>query len=134
MQKKIKNILGAVIIGGSILTCGTSALAATDPVSPSPAYTEACHGKHHFQDMMSDLVVKKIISQEQADKWVEFRKSKMAERKAEREKLKSMSKEERRAYWQKEKPKRLEEVVKAGIITQEQADQIKELWSKKCAQ
>lgn len=134
MKRKIKNLLGAVIIGGSIFSFGTSALANVESVNPNQMQTQISHGKHHFSDMMTDLVSKKIISQEQADKWKEFRQSKISERQAEREKIKNMTKEERRAYWQKEKPKRLDEVVKAGIITQEQANQIKELWSKNCQQ
>lgn len=134
MQSKIKNLLGAAIIGGSIMSFGTSALANVEPTNPNQVYTQVPHEKHHFNDMMTDLVAKKIISQEQADKWVEFRKAKMPERQAEREKIKNMTKEERRAYWQNERPKRLDEVVKAGIISQEQANKIKELWCQNCKQ
>lgn len=130
--QKFKSFLGAIIIGSSILTFGSSAIGNTDisPVS-NQVYSQVCHGKHHFNEMMTELVSQKIISQEQADKWVAYRQSKIAERKAEREKIKNLSKEERREYWKKAKVQRLDEVVKAGIITQDQADQIKEMWSKK---
>ncbi len=131
--QKIKNFLGAAIIGISVVSFGTSAIANTD-ISPVPnqTYSQVGHAKHHFNDMMKELVSQKIISQEQADKWVEYRQSKAADRKAEREKIKNLSKEERHEYWKQAKIKRLEEVVKAGIITQEQANQIKEIWSKQC--
>ncbi|GAB6180525.1 hypothetical protein JCM14036_18440 [Desulfotomaculum defluvii] len=130
----IQGLLGTIIIGGTILSFGTSAFANTDTMvinQPNQIYSQVCHGKHHFNEMMTELVNKKIITQEQADKWAEFRQSKMAESKAEREKIKDLPKEERRNYWQNANNKRLEEVVKAGIITQEQAAQIKELWQNK---
>ena len=132
-KQKIRKFLGAVIIGTSVLSFGGSAIANTDisPVS-NQIYSQVCHGKHHFNEMITELVSKKIISQEQADKWVEYRQSKVADRKVEQEKIKNLSKEERREYWKKAKIKRLDEVIKAGIITQEQANQIKEIWSKQC--
>lgn len=134
-RKSAKGFLCAVLIGSTVLSFGPGAAANIDITSsPTQVHAEACRGKHHFNEMMQDLVSQKVITQEQADKWVQFRLGKMAERKAEREKIKNMSQEERRAYWQKERPKRLDEVVKAGIITQEQANQIKELWSKNCKQ
>lgn len=130
--KGFKNFLGAVIIGSTVFSFGSSAIANTAATpTPPQVYSEVCHGKHHFNNMMTELVSQKVITQEQADKWAQYRQSKMPERKAEREKVKNMTQEERREYWKKEKPKRLDEVVKAGIITQEQATQIKEMWSKK---
>ncbi|AQS59273.1 hypothetical protein [Desulforamulus ferrireducens] len=134
-RKFAQGFLSAVLFGSTLLGFGPSAAANIEVTTPpTQVYDQACHGKHHFQEMMRELVEQKIITQEQADQWVKFRSSKMAERKAEREKIKNMSPEERRAYWQKERPKRLDEVVKEGIITKEQAEQIKELWSKKCKQ
>lgn len=133
--QSIKGLLCTAILSGTILSFGTASLANIDTMvsnKPTQTYSQVCHGKHHFNEMMAELVSQKIITQEQADKWVQFRQSKMAERKAEREKVKNLSKEERREYWQKAKVKRLDEVVQAGIITKEQADQIKELWQSKC--
>ncbi|ACV62999.1 hypothetical protein Dtox_2178 [Desulfofarcimen acetoxidans DSM 771] len=128
---KIKRFIGAIIIGSSVLSFGSSAIANTDisPVS-NQICSQVCHGKYNFNEKMTELVSKKIISQEQANKWVDYRQSKMAERKAEWEKIKNLPKEERREYWKKAKVKRLDEVVQAGIITQEQADQIKDIWLK----
>lgn len=133
-RQNIKGLLCTAILSGTILSFGTVALANIDPTvsdKPNQTYSQLCHDKHHFNEMMTELVSQKIISQEQADKWVQFRQTKMPERKVEREKIKDLSPEERRAYWKNAKAKRLDEVVQAGIITQEQANQIKELWQNK---
>lgn len=93
-------------------------------------------GKGNFADQFKSLVQEGIISQEQADQWVAFHEQKAAERQAEMEKVKAMTEEERKAYFEEkkasfdgqkpERPDPFSEVVAAGIITQEQADQIKE--------
>jgi|GEM_PF-6001233 len=78
------------------------------------------------------LVSGGIITQEQADAISAYFEQKQAEKKEEMEKVKSMTDEERKAYFESLKEQKtqkedlLSELVNAGIITQEQADAIKE--------
>ncbi|WP_341878200.1 hypothetical protein [Defluviitalea saccharophila] len=70
-----------------------------------------------------------IISREQAEQWKAFNKKYEAKRKKEMDQVRKMTKEERSSYFEKKKLERknyFEELVKENIITQEQADKIKE--------
>jgi membrane peptidoglycan carboxypeptidase len=77
-----------------------------------------------------DLVQQGVIDQATADKIKEYLTLEAEAKKAEAEKIKAMSEEERQAY--REELKQLtppaspfEEMVNQGVITQEQADAIK---------
>ncbi|MDX9873109.1 MAG: hypothetical protein RBT41_11915 [Clostridia bacterium] len=79
------------------------------------------------ESFLKNLVEQGIITQEQADQWQVYNESKIAERKAELETIKNMSEEARKAYFEEkmeQKADPMAELVTAGIITQEQADQI----------
>lgn len=85
--------------------------------------------EEHQNEMVSGLVEKGIITEEDKLEILDFMKAKMEERKAEFEKIRNMTEEERKAYFEenrKVKSDLMTELVEAGIITEEQANQIKE--------
>jgi len=80
-------------------------------------------------EMVSRLVEKGIITEEDKLEILDFMKAKMEERKAEFEKIRNMTVEERKAYLQENKKERIDnmsQLVDEGIITEEQANKIKE--------
>ncbi|WP_099188800.1 hypothetical protein [Tepidibacter mesophilus] len=86
--------------------------------------------KQKHEERVNKLVEDGIITQDEADKWIKFSAEKMEERKAEMEKIKDMTAEERKAYFtenRKEKGEGLAELVEAGVISQDTADKIKEI-------
>ena len=81
---------------------------------------------------LAQLVTAGTLTQEQADQIQAYCQAQAEERKAqretEREKIAAMTEAERQAYFEQnrgERPDLLAELVTAGIISQEQADQIK---------
>jgi glutamyl-tRNA reductase len=85
--------------------------------------------KIDFTTAFDSLVSAGTITQAQEDKIVEFMKQKAEARKAEMEKVKAMTEEERKAYFEankaKERPDLFKELVDAGILNQAQADAAK---------
>ncbi len=81
--------------------------------------------------MFEKLVTDGVLTQEQADQIAAYQTSKAEERKTEFEKIKDMTAEERKAYLEAnkplEKPELFANLVSAGIITQEKADEIAKL-------
>lgn len=87
--------------------------------------------------MFDKLVTDGVITQEQSGQISAFLAKQAEERKADLEKIKDMTAEERKAYFEankpQERPRLLDSLVTAGIITQEKADEItKTLAAKKC--
>ncbi|QGU94062.1 hypothetical protein GOM49_01950 [Clostridium bovifaecis] len=86
-------------------------------------------GRIDFKTIFDTLVKSGKITQAQEDKIIEFMNKKEEARKTEMEKIKNMTEEERKAYFQesksKEKTDLLSELVAAGIINQEEADIVK---------
>lgn len=130
-----KNKLFTIAITGSLLlsssfnvfALGTNYSAAAAQ-SPKSNCTEMHHKKGHRPNV-DKWVEEGIISKEQADQWKEFNKKHAAERKKEMEKVKKMSEEERKAYFEKMRAAKKDyfsKLVEEGIITKEQAEQIKE--------
>lgn len=91
---------------------------------------------NEIKNQLSTLVTKGTINQTQADKVIEYlnqnegRKCKLEKNRidqTEREKIKNMTEEERKAYFEKirgEKGNFLKELVDNGTLTQEQANEI----------
>jgi hypothetical protein len=109
MRKKtlMKTIITATAAGAIVLTIGGFAFAEgtvdTVKVSGNTVINEnfgrSLRGRGYgLGSDYKKLVEDKIISQEQADKISAFIKQKHEEKKAERDKLKSMTKEEKSAY------------------------------------
>lgn len=92
----------------------------------------ALEQEKRFEEKMNKLVGKGLITQDEVTKWRAFHEEKIEERKAERDQVKAMSKEERKAYFKEikntreEKKDKLSELVKAGVISEDTADKIKE--------
>ncbi|MCR4430956.1 MAG: hypothetical protein NUV45_08070 [Tepidanaerobacteraceae bacterium] len=83
------------------------------------------------KERLDNLVSQGLITQEQEQKIMEYYKAQEEERKAEMEKIKSMTEEERKAYFEEKKssnssakPDHMQELVEAGILTQDEADAI----------
>jgi len=81
---------------------------------------------------LAQLVSKGVLTQEQADQIKNYCQNQAEQRKAEmeadREKVQAMTEAERQAYFEQkrgQRPDLLAELVTAGIISQEQADQLK---------
>lgn len=78
---------------------------------------------------VDELVAKQVISRESGDKLLAYFDQKHEERKAERERVKSMTEEERKAYFEERKARRdadgpFAELVKDKTLTKAQADAI----------
>lgn len=85
--------------------------------------------KQKHQERVDKLVEDGVITQDEADKWMEFSAEKAEERQVEMEKIKDMTAEERKEYFNenhKQKGEGLTELVEAGVISQDTADEIKE--------
>jgi polyhydroxyalkanoate synthesis regulator phasin len=91
---------------------------------------------NEMKSQLNTLVNKGTINQTQADKVIEYMNQSMGKSKiengnidvAEKNKIKSMTKEERKAYFEKmrgEKGNFLKELVDNGTLTQEQADAVR---------
>lgn len=82
----------------------------------------------NFKTQLDSLVTAGTISQDEEDKIIVYMDQKAADMKAEMEKVKAMTAEERKAYMTskiKEKTDMFAELVSQGILTQEKADAIK---------
>lgn len=164
MNLNLKSIISSVVIGGLLITSGSAVFASTtDSSTPGTQQTEASQvgsmtpggmpgdmhggrgpmgqdgmgiGQDGIKTLTESLVKEGIITQEVADKMVSYASEKDTERKAEMEKVKSMTDEERKAYLEskkdagqaasnnKGKSGQYADMVTAGILTQDQADAI----------
>ncbi len=83
---------------------------------------------------LTKLVESKVIDQATADKMTEYMQKKHEEMKADMEKVKAMTEEERKEYFESKKVKVkldiLSDMVDNGVITQTQADAIKAVKNK----
>ncbi|MDD2402086.1 MAG: hypothetical protein PHD60_07810 [Clostridia bacterium] len=143
-KKMMGKVVSVVLTGGLILSCGATVQASDNVNANFKSFTGIrqminLRGQglgNGLDNHFDQLVEKEIISQEQADKWAEYceenREERQEERKAELEKVKAMTAEECKVYMAELKESRsdsLSEIVEAGVITQEQADEIAELRS-----
>lgn len=86
-------------------------------------------GSQNFKEKLDSLVKSGTITQAQEDKILSLIKQKEDERKAEMEKVKNMTEEQRKEYFKQNKVKAkgdiFKELVEQNVITQQQADTIK---------
>ena len=148
MNKKLATILSPAIIGGMIFSISAVAIAGT--TTDQKIQGQQVHGEGHGRmggqfkgqigrginnDLAASLVKEGIITQEVADKITAYMEEKNTERKAEMEKIKAMSEDERKAYFENQKSSTTESIEKkadwlsemltSGVLTQEQVDSIK---------
>ncbi|MCT4619714.1 MAG: hypothetical protein N4A62_10045 [Marinisporobacter sp.] len=103
-----------------------------DQVGEKMHEMRALEQEKRFEEKMNKLVEDGMITQDEATKWKAFHEEKVEERKAEMDKVKAMSEEDRKAYFEErkntkgEKRDELSELVKEGVISQDTADKIKE--------
>lgn len=102
-----------------------------DAIKASLKEKAAAESRQKTADNLSDLVEKGTLTQTQVDQILDKYESIQKDREAQMEKMKAMTDDERKAYFEAnkdnaQKPADLEsQLVEAGIITQEQADAIK---------
>lgn len=152
-MKNLRKKITGLIIAASIMSIGVGAMAATSGTTSDSKgtyqsnaegkMTEGRHGgkggfakdgigKGNMEDTLKSLVSAGTITQEESDKILALSKEKAAARQAEMDKVKNMTDEERKAYFEAEKDKNTDskgdiftQAVKGGIITQEKADAAK---------
>ncbi|MDP4087866.1 MAG: hypothetical protein Q8930_01195 [Bacillota bacterium] len=110
---------GAAVNNGKGCTqCVVSAVEDNDHAAP----------KASLKDELQKFVDDKVITAEQAKKIEAFLQKKMEEKKAEHDKLKGMTEQEREKYIKENAGKRMDffgELISSGIINKEQADKMK---------
>ena len=137
MKQKLISFLSIFIL--SAVLAGPALAAESDSPPGKLIFvkaTEAGNTNRHMKKNRFDakafvdgLVADNVIPRETGDKLLAYLSQKKEAHKAEREKLKSMTEEERKAYFEEQKAKReadgpFAELVKNGTLTQEQAGAI----------
>jgi len=130
----LNRLLATAVAASLLLSSSFSVFALeTNKISPeAQSITRESVKKPHrkfYRCNVEKWVEQGIITQEQADKWKMFNKKYEEKIKQEKDKIRKMTKEERRAYFEQKKLEKrnyFDELVKEKIITQEQADKIKE--------
>ncbi len=134
-MKKIISILSIFILSaalaGSALASGKTAPGTLTFVKAVEAGKPNRQAKGRFdaKAFVDGLVADNVIPRETGDKLLAYFGQKREAHKAERDKLKSMTEEERKAYFNEQKAKRkadgpFGELVKNGTLTQAQAEAI----------
>ena len=120
------------VIAGSLLF--SSSVLAYSPDTARAAHKFTARHKLFKGPDLQSFVDEKIITQEQAKKIETFLEKRKEEKKAELDKLKKLSKEEREDYLKehyKTRPDIFGDLVSSKIITQDQANKIKESISRR---
>ncbi|VBB05006.1 Hypothetical protein LUCI_0212 [Lucifera butyrica] len=135
--KLIKKVTSGLAIGCFLISLGALALAADRQEGPGPGgpgFMEAGRPdlqiiRQHISDGLARLVKAGTITQDQADKVLNFLQEKDRQREAEMEKVMSMSPEERQAYFQQHEKKRPDfvgELKTAAGLSASQAEAVAE--------
>jgi urease accessory protein UreF len=135
----MKKVMAGIVAGGMALSAGSIALAGTPKgATQNKAACEAKHSKEGFdkcakkdplKPALDKLVKAGTLTQEKEDKIISYMDQKEADRKAEMDKVKDMTEEQRKAYFEKNKEKKkldiFTDLVNQGIITRSEAQAIK---------
>ena len=131
------NRKSALIVSGLLICCMNAPLtayaAAYTPADSQTAVSSAFADKKHFKKKhkidIDGLVKDNVISKETGEKVKAYLKDHAKEREAEREKVRKMTDDERKAYFEATypngKPDVWSKMAAEGVITQEEADAIK---------
>jgi hypothetical protein len=146
-QKTMTKVLAGVVIAGVTLSVGGQALAysrLSSSTNPKSLNVQKIHKEGKFKDQfpaegiktqLDSLVKSGTITEEQKGKIIAFIEQKNEEHKSEMEKIKVMSEEDRKAYFETNKIKvrqdMFSELVAQNIIDQNQADAIKKAMPQK---
>lgn len=148
MRKNFKNYsllaaaLAVITIGSSVMThaetnSSTGTSEQTESTAPADVKKDGRHHKGGFglnQNSLESLVSNGSIDQATADKITAYMKTMETKREEERTKIDAMTEAERKEYLSAEKDQKkgdpFSELVSQGIITQTQADSIKEAMPK----
>lgn len=148
INKRLKTlIIGATIlaIGGSAIYASSANAATEDAANKKPfiEWKKNKEGKmpgekgfkmkeekgaEQMKTYLASLVNEGVLTQQKADSITNYLQKKAEERKAEFDKVKSMTQEERKNYMSQKKGERLnpfDAMVKDGVLTQSEADTIK---------
>jgi hypothetical protein len=151
-MKNLSKIVSSLVIVGTILSVGAVAMAAETRTSSqtNSQITQQAGGKmmkgghkdkgtlgkgvvaENIEDNLKTLVSSGIITQDEADKILALSKHEAETRQAEMDKVKNMTEDERKAYFETNKKETRDKkgdiftvAVSNGIITQEKADNAK---------
>lgn len=153
-MKTLSKVLGGLVITGTILSAGAMAMAADangtndkhKDFKNRPAMCDKMNKfgdkgngflgkdmmKNNMENELKTLVSSGVITQDESDKILALSKQEAETRKAEMDKVKNMSEDERKAYFDSMKDKKPEmrediftKAVSSNILTQEKVDAIK---------
>jgi hypothetical protein len=131
--KLAKKVVSGLVIGCLSLSFGTLALAHDRQDGPPPRgdFALPADREHHLSSKLDKLVSDNLITQDQADKLLNFFKQKdsqrEAERKADMDKMKDMSPDERHAYLEQkfsQHPDFITELKSIADLSDEQAKNV----------
>lgn len=139
-SKFITKLLTGALIGSIALSAGGYAFASNTKTTAKTQskyvdFKHPGHGqrkgfsKEDLKTKLDTFVKSGTITQDQEDKIISYMEKKDTERKAEMDKIKNMTEEQRKAYFEQNKPTEktdlFTDLVNQNIITQAQADTIK---------
>ena len=139
-KETIMKFLGGLLIGGLLLGGGGFALAGSDDATAENQTNSALKingpkmpGMQKINSEITQSVIESLVSagtltQAQADQIQAKEKQLESDRKAQIEKIKAMTQEERKSYCEQNQPPRIDlftQLVADGTLTQEQVDAIK---------
>ena len=135
MKRKLIFFLSTLILFAALSSPALASNGAT-PTPNNPVGTSRPHrqgrsklDKKEITVFIDELIANKVITKETGDKLLAYFDQKREEHKAERQKISSMTEEQRKAYFEERKAKRdaegpFAELVKNKTLTQAQADAI----------
>ncbi|MBC2580436.1 hypothetical protein [Clostridium sp. DJ247] len=133
-EKLMSKVIPAIVAGSVLLSTGTLVFAQSSTKEAKSQTVHTQHLKENFKNStenikaeLDKLVSASTITQDQENKILDFIKQKGEAAKVEREKIKNLSEAERQAYFankSKEKPNLANELVSAGIVSQDQANAV----------
>lgn len=156
-MNKLKKVLSVLLIGGTILSTG--AITFADETTTAEGQNNSLKGrpyvegrmkrggdrnkgkfgkeviKNNIEDNLNALVSSGVITQDKADKILALSKQEAETRQAEMDKIKNMTEDERKAYFEanknqaREKKNPLSALVDDGTLTQAQLDEVSKVLS-----